>query len=191
MGDYSEKESYNDDFKIDDLKFLLKRLKEINSNHSLSKDEREILSLLIEQIYKLINEKQRTKIKNTIKASLEDKIDDYIIIFLKSNCKECMVRGILTNVYQDFIVLIDDIYLLQVKIDEIASVQTQITNNHHEHSEKIKFKDQYYLEEEYFEDNESNDTIINNKINDSNSGENNEPNNKMKITKEHKEYTEE
>ncbi len=163
MGDYFKKKPINDRLTNDELKFLLKRLKKIKSSSSLSKYEREIVNLIIKQTNKLINDKQNDKKednnkaiqnnysifqnrKKTLKTSLYNKINDYIIIFLKTNCKP--LRGILCNVNVDYIILVNNFDVFGIKINEIASVQTNINNNNNKISkEKIKFKDQYYLEE--------------------------------------------
>lgn len=169
-------ERQNNNFTARELSYFLDKLEGIKSDSSLSTLEREIVDFLIKQTQKLLDngEVRYNNIKNNIressikeknqdfsnfnsknrriKNSLKDKVGRFIIVYIKTGGKNCKMKGILSNVHQDFIILINNSNLFEIKIKEIAAIKIRVSSGERcgGGKEKIKYKDQYYLNENEF-----------------------------------------
>ena len=198
MGDYK---TQNKEFSREELVFLIKRMKELREDSSLSENEKKILTLLIQQTRDIIDNKKRdnnNKQQNVnlinqqnnreLKNILEIKIGSYVVLSLNTNGKPSEAAGVLSNVYHDFIVLINDLDLYYIKINKIASIKNNLSKESKNSEDKITFKDQYYLEEKRI-NNDENQSEESNKDNNKDSTTKNISEDNLKINKQQKNYS--
>ena len=206
MDNYQGKKKDLDNFSKEDLNFFLNKLKSIKNNSSLSKIENKLVDFLLNQTQHLIQKKEnygnnnnrenldidensqnmtsKFNNKKLLKSNLKEKVESFIIINLKTSGKNCQIRGILSSIHDDFVVLINGSEIYHIKIKEIASIKTRVRKGLSDKPEKkIKYKDQYYLEEEKCFDKPKKDSNEKKEDNDKNKQENN-----IKIKKSKKEY---
>lgn len=172
-----KEEGQDNNFTARELKYFLDKLQGMKGKSSLSTLEREIVEFLIKQTQRLLengkvnyqdetNKHFRSDSNNQnlkaasrrrgsrIRNSLKNKIGQFIIVYIKTGGEKCKMKGILSNVYQDFIVLINNLKLFEIKINDIAAIEVRVSSGESECSgEKIRYKDQYYLDEKEFVDN--------------------------------------
>mgnify|MGYP006290438689 FL=1 len=198
---FNNYKTQNKEFSREELVFLIKRMKELREDSSLSENEKKILTLLIQQTRDIIDNKKRdnnNKQQNVnlinqqnnreLKNILEIKIGSYVVLSLNTNGKPSEAAGVLSNVYHDFIVLINDLDLYYIKINKIASIKNNLSKESKNSEDKITFKDQYYLEEKRI-NNDENQSEESNKDNNKDSTTKNISEDNLKINKQQKNYS--
>ena len=128
----------NFSFTQEEVDFLLDRLETLKKSDSIDETEEELADFLIEQLSKLApgekNEYQQEEeleavavnsqsadIKE-VKKMLNNRLGEFIVLTLMVGGDCCQVKGVLCDIASDFVTLIDQELVIEVKINQIAAI---------------------------------------------------------------------
>ncbi|GAB6139113.1 hypothetical protein [Halanaerobaculum tunisiense] len=147
----------------EEIDFLMQNIDELKQNDSMGENEEQLISFLKKQLNKMKQAKEKEQLEGIrinsnhqedIKKILKKRTGEFIIINLMIGGDCCQVEGVLSDINTDFISLIKQGEVIQIKIEAIGAIikknsslaneETRVSAN----NTKQKYNDQYHLEDE-------------------------------------------
>ena len=169
------KEEQNYSLTTAEVDYLLEILKQRESG-DLGEVEKELIDFLKEQLYKIkskqvsVDEKELKETsseeedspqpqliekneRDSIKSSLKKRLNQTLVLNLKSSLSSLTLGGVLNKIGEDFLTILNQNHKIYIKLEEIAAIQNKVTafnpqQSKIEDSSKIKSEEKETEEEE-------------------------------------------
>lgn len=153
----------------EEIAYLLDYLNNLLEDDNLREEEEQLVIFLIGQLNKIkgqssgekknhleLVESRKGDQSSDLRGLLKKRLDEFIRIDLKDGDEDWKVEGILAGIGRDFIVLINDSTIIQLRISEIAAIRTELNSfledDGKKRKSKVEFVTQSYQDDELEDD---------------------------------------